>query len=103
MQATNTQVKVTFNNETKKFKKPTDYGGLLLATQKAFGETLPPTFKFFYTDSDGDMISISNQEDLEEAFSSMPAGLKLLVSNNKPQPSDLDFSMRSSVNFHTQE
>jgi hypothetical protein len=84
MQATNTQVKVTFNNETKKFKKPADYGGLLAATIKAFGGALPPNYKFFYTDSDGDMISISNQEDLEEAFSSMPLGLKLVVSSNKP-------------------
>lgn len=30
----------------------------------------------------------------------MPAGLKLLVSSNKPQAIDIDFSMRSSVNFN---
>ena len=54
------QVKVIFKTETKKFKKPTDYEQLMMLTLKAFGEDqLPKTFKFFYVDSDGDLISIN--------------------------------------------
>lgn len=72
------QLKVIFKNETKKFKKPAEYDLLLQQTQKAFGSTLPKNFKFFYQDPDGDLISISCQEDLEEAYASM-TNLRLFV------------------------
>ena len=54
-----TQVKVTFKNETKKFKKPQSFEALVQSTLKAFGSKLPENFKFFYVDSENDIISIS--------------------------------------------
>jgi ribosomal protein L40E len=75
------QVKVIYKNETKKFRKPNDYDTLLQQTVKAFGPTLPKNFKFFYQDPEGDLISISCQEDLEEAYSSMNA-LRLIVESS---------------------
>jgi hypothetical protein len=98
-----TQLKVTYKSETKKFKKPADFDGLLQQTLKAFGSTLPPQFKFYYVDSDGDLISISCQEDLEEALS-MP-GLKLIVEENIEAARfnlEPDFTMRSSINMPLQ-
>jgi hypothetical protein len=94
------QLKVIYKNETKKFKKPADFETLLSQTVKAFGQTLPKNFKFFYQDPDGDLISISCQEDLEEAYSSMGA-LRLFVEASIEQARQLlepDFSMRSSIN-----
>jgi hypothetical protein len=92
------QIKVIFKNETKKFRKPNDYLSLLNQTEKAFGPTLPKNFKFFYQDPEGDLISISCQEDLEEAYSSMGA-LRLIVESSIQEARNLlepDFSMRSS-------
>lgn len=60
MSSLTTQFKVTYKSETKKFKKPNDFEGLVQQTIKAFGSSLPAHFKFFYVDSDGDMISISS-------------------------------------------
>ena len=65
---------------------------------KAFGATLPKNFKFFYQDPEGDLISISCQEDLEEAYSSMTT-LRLIVEAPIQEARNLmepDFSMRSS-------
>lgn len=56
----NIQFKVTFKSETKKFKKPDNFEGLVSQTIRAFGQNLPPQFKFFYMDSDEDLISISS-------------------------------------------
>jgi hypothetical protein len=99
-----TQVKVTFKNETKKFKKPSDFDSLVQSTVKAFGANLPLQFKFYYVDSEGDLISISCQEDLEEALESMPA-LKLVVEENIEAARfnlEPDFTMRSSMNMPLQ-
>ena len=92
------QIKVIYKNETKKFKKPADYQSLIQQTLKAFGSTLPKNFKFFYQDPEGDLISISCQEDLEEAYSSMGA-LRLIVEASIQEARNLmepEFSMRSS-------
>jgi hypothetical protein len=61
------QVKLTYQNEIKKLRKPNDYESLKSQAMKAFAD-LPKDFKFFYIDSDGDTISISNQDDFEEAI-----------------------------------
>lgn len=53
------QMKVIFQNETKKFKKIVDYLSLVSQTKKSFGEALPKDFKFFYIDMDGDLISVN--------------------------------------------
>lgn len=97
-------MKVTFRNETKKFKKPTDFNNLVQQTIKAFGPSLPLYYKFFYVDVDGDLISISCQEDLEEAIESMPQ-LRLVVEENIEAARfnlEPDFSMRSSINMPSQ-
>ena len=49
-------------------KKPRDYDLLLQYTLNGFGKRLPSQFKFFYIDSEGDLISISNNDDLVEAY-----------------------------------
>ena len=74
------QIKITFRNETKKVRKANDYENLVGQAKKSFAD-LPGNFKFFYMDSEGDIISISNQEDLEEAFSCMEGQqtLKLIL------------------------
>ena len=102
--STTNQVKVTFKLETKKFKKPSDFDSLVYSTIKAFGQSLPPQFKFYYVDSDGDLISISCQEDLEEAIQSMDA-LKLIVEESIEAARynlEPDFTMRSSMNMPLQ-
>lgn len=94
------RIKVVFKSETKKFKKPETFESLLSMTQKAYGASLPPTFKFFYSDSDGDIISISCQEDLEEAYESIPQ-LRLIIEESSEAARfnmDPDYSMRSSIN-----
>lgn len=96
-----TRIKVIFRNETKKFKKPETYEQLLQQTQKAFGQTLPHNFKFYYSDGEGDIISITCQEDLVEALESVPT-LKLVVEQSSEAARmnlDPDISMRSSLNY----
>ena len=76
------QIKITFNNETKKLRKTNDYQSFLASARKAFPE-LPAEFKFFYVDSDGDTISIGNEDDFNECMEyCQDAGLtnlKLLI------------------------
>jgi len=73
-------VKIQFRNECKKIKKPANFQALIASAHKSFGDAqLPPRFKFFYFDSENDMISLSNQEDLEEAYASNPTSLKLMI------------------------
>lgn len=67
-----TRIKIIFKGETKKFKKPETYELLLAQTQKAFGQSLPQNFKFYYSDGEGDIISITCQDDLVEALESVP-------------------------------
>jgi hypothetical protein len=97
------QVKVTYKNETKKFKKPSDYQSLLMQTVKAFGaENLPQRYKFFYMDSDGDLISINCQEDLDEAYEGAQTQLKFIIEENSEGALyglDPTMSVRSSINL----
>ena len=51
---------------------------LLEQTLDAFGDALPLNFKFFYMDAENDLISLSCQEDLEEALDSI-AELHLFI------------------------
>ena len=57
-----------YKSETKKIKQPKDYESLVNYSMKAF-DNLPPKFKFYYLDQDGDLITISSQDDYEEALS----------------------------------
>jgi hypothetical protein len=61
------QIKLLFKSETKKIKKPKDYDSLISYCSKNF-TNLPQSFKFFYFDQEGDLITISSQVDLEEAL-----------------------------------
>jgi len=65
-------IKISYKDENKKVKKPSNYDGLLEVAYKAFGSSLPSAFKFFYIDVDNDQIAIDSEEDLEEFFSCMP-------------------------------
>ena len=78
-------IKVIFRKETKKLTKKVDFDGLCDYVKKAFKE-LPSqdALKFFYMDSDGDMISVSTQDDFVEAFECMEGegALKLVVEDS---------------------
>jgi hypothetical protein len=53
------QIKLIFRTEVKKIKKPSDYEALVDFSKRSFGN-LPERFKFFYNDSEGDLITISD-------------------------------------------
>ena len=52
------QIKVTYKGETKKIRHPNNFSELHSATVKSFGQ-IEESAKFFYVDSDFDLISIS--------------------------------------------
>lgn len=68
--------------------------------QKSF-EGLPLNFKFFYLDTDNDLISMSSQEDLEEALDCMQSAsvLKLFIADSIHEAKDMVSmsSMNTSV------
>lgn len=71
-----TSIKVTYNGETKKVRKPSSFEELLQGVKSSFGD-LPPTIKFVYVDDEGDEITVTSDEDYQEAISFMGAKLKL--------------------------
>ncbi len=73
-----TSIKVTYQGETKKVRRPEHYSALVKATQTAFPD-LQESFKYIYSDEDGDTITVSNNEDLSEALEHMGDKLKLQV------------------------
>lgn len=84
------KIKVLFNKETHLFPKEQTFVGLLAVVAQTFGsQNLPATFKFFYSDEEGDIISISCQEDYEEAFESGPQILFLVLSESLNQAMNL--------------
>jgi hypothetical protein len=99
-----TSIKITFNNETKKIKVPASFIDLVDVTARAFGvQNLPEKFKYCYTDTDGDVITITSQEDLDEALEcGTGAGgiLKLFIKESLQQSEnffDGESSFRSSA------
>jgi len=48
--------------------KTVEYPNLLDQTRRAFGEECPAGVKFYYLDEDNELVSISSQNDLEEAL-----------------------------------
>jgi hypothetical protein len=74
------RVSVTFNKLTKVFLKPETFNDLVDLTEKHFGSlNIPTANKFFYTDEEGDIISITCQEDYEGAFEIENSILVLIV------------------------
>ena len=93
-------IKIQYKNETKKIKKPSNYESLLIATKKAFGEgELPANFKYFYIDLEGDLISLSNEEDLLEAYECMNNSLKLTIEETCDSAK---FALSESMKFSSQ-
>lgn len=86
------KIKVTYNKETKSLKKLDTYESLIQSVQKAFGSSLPQYFRFIYTDDEGDNISVSCQEDLDEAYDSMES-LKLIL-----EETSIPFNFPSQMN-----
>ena len=48
--------------------KTVEYPNLLDQTRRAFGEEVPAGVKFYYLDEENELVSISSQNDLEEAL-----------------------------------
>ena len=74
-------MKVVYQNDTKKFADFQGYSDLVNQAVKAFGIVqFGESIKFYYMDNDGDIISISNQSDLDEARTE--PSLKLVIANS---------------------
>jgi hypothetical protein len=69
------KIKVIYLNETKRIQDAEDFEALIKQTQKAFRLDQSVRFgeqiKFFYIDSDYDVISVTSQDDLDEFFEAM--------------------------------
>jgi PB1 domain-containing protein len=78
-----------------------DFFDLTKITIDAFAQELPKNFKFFYIDSEGDLISLTCQEDLDEALDSM-AELRLFIEENIELARsyfNADLSIKDSLNL----
>lgn len=77
-------MKVIHQNDTKKFADYENYSDLVAQAHKAFEinemNQLGENLKFFYMDQEGDIISITNQGDLDEAR--CEPSLKLVIAKN---------------------
>lgn len=62
-------IKVSFNDETKRFKISDSYEQLVDLVTKSY-DNLPKTFKFYYLDEDYEIISVSSDDDLKEVLES---------------------------------
>ena len=83
-------MKVIFNNETKRLPNFESYSDLTFQSSVNFGflDTMEfgENIKFYYKDTDGDVISLTNQSDLDEAYKVMGKGnLKLVIAKNIQQ------------------
>jgi hypothetical protein len=89
-------MKILFGQDCKKFADSLKYAELVDSSIKAFElvsllgnkecSKIGQTFKFYYVDSDGDIISITSNADLKEAQKS---GVnKLLLTNNQNDAND---------------
>jgi len=89
-------LKLIFNNETKKLSGQKNYEDLVQYVNRAFN-SLPKPFKFFYKDADGDIISVTSDDDLDEFRSTMSSdGLKLYIFGSQKEANDIlnqNFSM----------
>ena len=65
-QAMKFSAKVSYMGETKRMTQLANFEELTTRTSEAFAN-LPENVKFFYTDSENDLICVSSQIDLDEA------------------------------------
>lgn len=80
-------MKIVFNQDTKRFPEMASYADLVAQATKVFdldmSQQLGHNLKFFYVDSDEDIISVTTQTDYEEALSQFPGNkLRLLVAGS---------------------
>ena len=78
-------MKIIHQNDTKKFGDYQNYSDLVAQAIKAFEinqmiNQLGENIKFYYMDQEGDIISITNQGDLDEAR--CEPSLKLIIAKN---------------------
>jgi hypothetical protein len=76
-------MKVSYKDETKRFKLTRSFEELMTITVKSF-EDLPDSFKFYYLDEDMEVISVSSDEDLIEVIDSESFKIiKMIVARNQ--------------------
>ena len=62
---------------------PKSYAELLQKSKDLYGDSLPQAFKFFYRDAEGDLISVSSQDDYEIAYAEANStGFELIIFPN---------------------
>lgn len=66
-QSTENTVKIVFENEVRKYRNISSYNSLILAIARTMGYGVL-NCRFVYRDDDNDEITVSNEEDLAEAF-----------------------------------
>ena len=74
-------MKIVFNNETKRVSDQQTFPQLLTSVTSAF-ELKEMIQKFFYTDEDGDSITVNTQSDLDLALKESLGKLKLFVAKD---------------------
>lgn len=80
-----TTVKVSFNDETKRFKITSNFKELVDLSMKSF-DNLQENLKFYYLDEDMEIISVSCDEDLAEVIESEQLTIvKLLIANSQAE------------------
>lgn len=78
-------IKIVLENEVRKYRNINSYKDLILSIARTLGYGVL-NCRFVYTDDDNDEITVSNEEDLQEAFnffSPKPPRLELVTYNEK--------------------
>jgi hypothetical protein len=82
-------MKVIYQKETKRLPELKVYEDLVSATTNAFNfhemVVFGDNMKFYYIDQDGDIISISCQGDLDEAYQVLNGSIRLVCASNNEE------------------
>ena len=91
-------MKIVYLDEIRRIVRPQSYADLVQLTRESF-KNLPASFRFFYIDSDEDIISITSEQDLMEALNCFPnVAIKIYVSeSNEALKSTLYQSSRNDM------
>ena len=100
------QIKIEYKNEIKKIAKVTEYSKFVNLVLQRFDQLESQkgdvsNLKFTFVDQDQDVITISCNSDLAEAFEQVPPGqtLKVYIQLRKPTNSDVTQSEFESQTF----
>jgi hypothetical protein len=80
-------MKIVYNQDTKRMQDINDYSTLVKEAAKVFdiAEDFAGS-KFYYVDHEGDVISVTSQQDLDEALLLFPKGsLKLTLAGSQSE------------------